>query len=222
MDLTQSNFCTKYIMKSEYYLIGLSGKRRWEQCNLWKVAVLSNLSAFTELRVPFQTALYIIFLPSHKCHFPVKLHRCHVPVEEYDNNVWRVRGYFFAQAMACYFKVDRPPCGLNEELKYPHYSSHIDTRSRKYLLINYVFHQTLLNQSNKNCDISRACGTYGNVDKHVQNFSTKSSNEGTIRNPWLGCENISRVDFKQEGGRNIDWFVWIRVLSNGHLLWTRE
>lgn len=91
-------------------------------------SVLSNLSAFTEPRVSFQTALYIIFLSSHKCHFPVKLYRCHVPVGEYDNIVWRVRGYFFAQAIACYCKVDGPPCGLNEELKSRHYNSHIDTR----------------------------------------------------------------------------------------------
>ena len=91
-----------------------------QQRSICAVALLSNLSAFTELQDSSQKALHVSLFSSGKRHFRVKLRLCHhsvvryqVPVEEHDRNTWRVGGYCFTQAVAYRLKVDGLPWRLD-------------------------------------------------------------------------------------------------------------
>jgi hypothetical protein len=127
--LTQCSLHKKEIIKHEFCLVGLSGKQRRQQRFLWTVALLDNLSAFTELQVSSQKALHVSLFCLYQRHFRVKLrlyHHCvvryQVPGEERGRNMWRVGGYCFAQAVAYRPKVDGLPGRLVKGPTLPHFN----------------------------------------------------------------------------------------------------
>jgi len=66
-----------------------------------------------------------------------------------------------------------------------------------------------------------ACGMYGTVEKCIKYFHQKTWRKRPLRRPRHRWEYNIRMDLNEIGWKLWTGFIWLRIGTNGKLLWTQ-